>query len=45
MFLFGRVDNVVDKQYAGSVIVNDRNERYFEAASGRRLFVGLRAVY
>lgn len=45
MFLFGRIDNVLDKQYAGSVIVNDQNGRFFEAAPGRRLFVGVRAVY
>jgi iron complex outermembrane receptor protein len=45
MFVFGRVDNVLDKQYAGSVIVNDQNGRFFESAPGRRLFVGVRAVY
>ena len=27
-----------------SVIVNDGNRRFFEPASGRRLFVGLRAA-
>lgn len=42
-FLFGRIDNLFDRSYAGSVIVNDGNGRYYEAAPGRRLFVGLRA--
>ncbi len=45
LFLFGRVDNLFDKKYAGSVIVNDGNARYFEAAPGRRLFVGLRSAF
>ncbi|GAA4014639.1 TonB-dependent receptor [Actimicrobium antarcticum] len=44
MFLFGRIDNLLDKQYAGSVIVNDGNGRFYEAAAGRRVFVGLRAA-
>ncbi|MFZ6773335.1 TonB-dependent receptor family protein [Undibacterium sp. SXout7W] len=44
LFLFGRLDNVLDKKYAGSVIVNDGNSRYYEAAPGRRWFVGLRAA-
>jgi iron complex outermembrane recepter protein len=30
-----RVDNVLDKRYAGSVIVNEGNGRYFEPATGR----------
>ncbi len=45
MFLYGRLDNLLDKQYAGSVIVNDGNRRFFEPAAGRRLFVGLRTVF
>ncbi|MEB0136624.1 TonB-dependent receptor [Actimicrobium sp. CCC2.4] len=44
LFLFGRIDNLLDKQYAGSVIVNDSNGRFYEAAAGRRLFVGLRVA-
>lgn len=43
-YLFGRFDNVFDRNYAGSVIVNDGNRRFFEPAAGRRLFVGLRAA-
>nr|WP_312028380.1 TonB-dependent receptor [Aquabacterium sp. J223] len=38
---FGRVDNLLDRRYAGSVIVNEGNGRYFEPAPGRTLFVGL----
>jgi len=30
-----RVDNVLDKRYAGSVIVNEGNGRFFEPAPGR----------
>ncbi len=30
-----RVDNLTDKRYIGSVIVNDANGRYFESAPGR----------
>ncbi|MGN6389083.1 MAG: TonB-dependent receptor family protein [Burkholderiaceae bacterium] len=45
MFLFGRVDNLFDRDYAGSVIVNDGNQRYFEPAAGRRMFVGLRTMF
>lgn len=43
VYLFGRLDNLLDKNYAGSVIVNESNRRFFEAAAGRRLFVGVRA--
>jgi len=43
-YLFARLDNIFDRNYAGSVIVNDGNRRFFEPAAGRRLFVGLRAA-
>ena len=33
--LLARVDNLADRKYAGSVVVNDSNGRYFEPASGR----------
>ena len=45
MFLFGRIDNLMNRNYAGSVIVNDGNRRFFEPAAGRRLFVGLRTMF
>ncbi|MDE2370995.1 MAG: TonB-dependent receptor [Burkholderiales bacterium] len=32
---FARVDNLFDRRYAGSVIVNDANSRYFEPSPGR----------
>jgi iron complex outermembrane receptor protein len=38
---FGRIDNLFDKNYAGSVIVNEGNARYFEPAPGRTWTVGL----
>jgi iron complex outermembrane receptor protein len=44
LFAFGRIDNVTDRKYIGSVIVNEANGRYFEPAPGRRFFVGLRAA-
>lgn len=39
-----RVDNLADKVYAGSVIVNDANGRYFEPGAPRSWFVGLRLI-
>ncbi|MBJ8502641.1 MULTISPECIES: TonB-dependent receptor family protein [Acinetobacter] len=41
---FARVDNLFDKNYAGSVIVNDANGRYFEPADGRNWSAGLRVI-
>ena len=41
---FARVDNLFDKNYAGSVIVNDGNSRYFEPADGRNWSAGLRVI-
>lgn len=38
--LFGRVDNLFDRNYVGSVIVNEGNGRYFEPAPGRNYGVG-----
>jgi iron complex outermembrane receptor protein len=42
---FARLDNVADKQYIGSVIVNEGNARYFEPAPGRNWFGGVTAAY
>lgn len=39
---FARIDNLFDRQYAGSVIVNDGNGRYFEPAPGRSVMLGAR---
>jgi len=41
---FARVDNLFNKNYAGSVIVNDGNGRYFEPADGRNWSAGLRVI-
>lgn len=41
---FARVDNLFDRNYAGSVIVNDGNSRYFEPADGRNWSAGLRVI-
>ncbi|MBN0632006.1 TonB-dependent receptor, partial [Pseudomonas aeruginosa] len=30
MDLFGRIDNLFDREYVGSVIVNESNGRYYE---------------
>ena len=38
---FLRLDNLTDRRYAGSVIVNDANGRFFEAAPGRSLHLGV----
>lgn len=43
LYVFGRIDNVADRHYIGSVIVNESNGRYYEPAPGRRFFVGVRA--
>ncbi len=40
-----RVDNLTDRAYIGSVIVNDGNQRYFEPAPGRQWGLGLMATY
>ena len=40
---FGRVDNAFDRRYAGSVIVNEGNARFFEPAPGRTWIAGLSA--
>ncbi len=38
---YARVDNLFDRNYVGSVIVNDSNGRYFEPADGRNFSVGM----
>jgi len=43
--LFGRVDNLFDKSYVGSVIVNESNGRYYEPAPGRNYGVGMSVSY
>jgi iron complex outermembrane receptor protein len=40
---FLRVDNLGDKAYVGSVIVNDGNSRFFEPAPQRNMLLGVQA--
>ncbi len=40
---FLRVDNVTDKAYVGSVVVNDANGRYYEPAPQRNMTAGVQA--
>jgi iron complex outermembrane receptor protein len=40
-----RVDNVGDRKYAGSVVVNDANLRFYEPAPGRNYVAGVQAKY
>ncbi|MDP9898483.1 TonB-dependent receptor [Variovorax ginsengisoli] len=42
---FARVDNLFDRRYIGSVIVNEGNQRYYEPAPGRNWTVGLGGSY
>jgi iron complex outermembrane receptor protein len=42
---YARIDNLFDRDYVGSVIVNDGNGRYFEPAAGRNWSAGLVASY
>jgi iron complex outermembrane receptor protein len=41
---FVRIDNLADRDYVGSVIVNETNFRYFEPAPRRNMSVGLQAA-
>ncbi len=38
---FIRVDNLFNRQYVGSVIVNEANSRYFEPGAGRGFTIGI----
>ena len=42
---FARVDNLFGRRYAGSVIVNESNGRYFEPAPGRTFTVGVAVAF
>ncbi len=45
MDLFGRIDNLFDREYVGSVIVNGSNGRYYEPAPGRNYGIGLNLAW
>ena len=40
-----RIDNLTDRNYVGSVIVNESNQRYFEPGPGRTLYLMLNASH
>ena len=42
---FVRIDNLADRNYIGSVIVNEGNSRFFEPAPGRTGLLGFSARY
>ena len=42
---FARVDNLFDRSYVGSVIVNDTNSRYFEPSPGRTWLLSTSATW
>ncbi|MBN8442540.1 MAG: TonB-dependent receptor [Thauera sp.] len=42
---FIRLDNLFDRKHIGSVIVGDRNGRFYEPGPGRNLFGGVRLTY
>lgn len=42
---FARVDNVLNKDYVGSVIVNDGNSRFYEPAAKRQWSTGLNVTW
>ncbi len=45
MDLFGRIDNLFDREYVGSVIVNESNGRYYGPAPGRNYGIGLNPAW
>jgi iron complex outermembrane receptor protein len=42
---YARVDNLLDEEYVGSIIVNEANRRYYEPAPGRNYTLGFVAGY
>ena len=42
---FARLNNLLNKNYVGSVIVGDTNKRYYEAAPTRNWLLGASALY
>jgi iron complex outermembrane recepter protein len=41
---FARLDNLANRAYVGSVIVNDSNSRFFEPAPGRTAYIMFKAA-
>ncbi len=42
---YARIDNLANKRYVGSVIVNESNGRYYESAPGRQWMMGMNLSY
>ncbi|NRR34041.1 TonB-dependent receptor [Oxalobacteraceae bacterium] len=42
---YARLNNLLDRQYVGSLIVGDSNKRFYEAAPGRNWLLGASAQY
>ena len=42
---YTRIENIFDKDYIGSVRVNDSSQRNFEPSAGRNYLVGISASY
>ena len=42
---FARVNNILDEQYVGSVVLNDADRAYYEPSPGRNFIVGASASY
>jgi len=40
---FARIDNLTDRNYVGSVIVNETNGRYYEPSPRRNMTIGIQA--
>ena len=40
---FARIDNITDRQYIGSVIIADGNNRFYEPSPGRNYLLGINA--
>ncbi|BBD79045.1 TonB-dependent receptor family protein [Aerosticca soli] len=43
--LSGRIDNLADRRYVGTVIVNDSNGRYYEPGPGRSYMLGAQLTF
>jgi iron complex outermembrane receptor protein len=41
---FVRIDNLTDRDYVGSIIVNESNARFFESAPRRNAYLGISAT-
>jgi iron complex outermembrane receptor protein len=42
---FVRIDNLLDREYVGAVIVNAANAQYYEPSPTRQWLVGVSAAY